>query len=142
MSRSFRHTPCTSNGGSTEKQDKRIYNRRLRTRVRQILRGDSTFERETLPIVREVSNPWSMSKDGKGFDSTLAAFDSTLSRVVRIRGGRRRLLRKLTEASVELAAEREIRILIRIGYSEDEALERASSRTLLEAHYYARQLRK
>ncbi len=57
----------TSIGGITtscsEKQDKRIYNRRYRHACKQILNTNS--ECELLPHLREYSNVWSMDKDGK-----------------------------------------------------------------------------
>lgn len=57
----------TSIGGITtscsEKQDKRIYNRRYRHACKQIL--NTNFECKLLPHLREYSNPWSMDKDGK-----------------------------------------------------------------------------
>ncbi len=57
----------TSIGGITtscsEKQDKRIYNRRYRHACKQIL--NTKFECELLPHLREYSNVWSMDKDGK-----------------------------------------------------------------------------
>lgn len=64
MSRSFKKTPA---GGITtvksEKQDKRIANRRLRSRVRQAVReGD-----EVLPERREISDVWCFGKDGKAW---------------------------------------------------------------------------
>lgn len=64
MSRSRKKT---SIGGITnscsEKQDKRIYNRRYRHSCKQYLQID--YERELLPHLKEYSNPWSMDKDGK-----------------------------------------------------------------------------
>ncbi len=67
----------TSIGGITtscsEKQDKRLYNRRYRRSCKQILNTDfenTDFECELLPHLREYSNPLSMDKDGKvWFDS-------------------------------------------------------------------------
>ncbi len=57
----------TSIGGITtscsEKQDKRLYNRRYRHACKQIL--NTNFECELLPHLREYSNVWSMDKDGK-----------------------------------------------------------------------------
>ncbi len=47
----------------TDKQDKRIYNRRYRHVCKQFLHID--FEKEPLPHLREYSNPWSMNKEGK-----------------------------------------------------------------------------
>ncbi|HEX2078311.1 MAG TPA: hypothetical protein VHG08_11400 [Longimicrobium sp.] len=46
----------------SEKQDKRIANRRLRRKVRVAIRVDAEGE---LPVRRAVSNPWCMDKDGK-----------------------------------------------------------------------------
>ena len=63
MSRSRKKT---SIGGITtavsEKQDKRIYNRRYRRVCKQSLHIDHQQE---LPILKEYSNPWCMNKDGK-----------------------------------------------------------------------------
>jgi len=57
----------TSIGGITtscsEKQDKRIYNRRYRRVLKQSLQID--YEKELLPHLKEYSNPWCMDKDGK-----------------------------------------------------------------------------
>ena len=47
----------------SEKQDKRIYNRRYRHACKQIL--NTNVECELLPHLREYSNVWSMDKDGK-----------------------------------------------------------------------------
>lgn len=65
MSRSYRHTPIFGNClCHSEKQDKRLANRRWRRIVRYVLRtGDS----ELLPLQREVSNVWSFGKDGKRY---------------------------------------------------------------------------
>ncbi len=64
MSRSRKKT---SIGGITddksEKQDKRLYNRRFRHTCKQFLHID--FTNEVLPHLKEYSNPWSMGKDGK-----------------------------------------------------------------------------
>jgi hypothetical protein len=63
MSRSRRKTPiCGITTARSEKQDKRIANRRLRRRVRSRLHVDPDAP---LPLLREVSNPWLMDKDGK-----------------------------------------------------------------------------
>lgn len=57
----------TSIGGITsscsEKQDKRIYNRRYRRICKISLNVDC--ERNLLPHLKEYSNPWCMNKDGK-----------------------------------------------------------------------------
>ena len=47
----------------SEKQDKRVYNRRLRHLSKQIM--NKYAEPEILPHVRECSDLWNMSKDGK-----------------------------------------------------------------------------
>jgi len=64
MSRSKKRTPI---GGITtarsEKQDKRLYNRRYRGACKQILH--MTPECELIPHLREHSDPWDMDKDGK-----------------------------------------------------------------------------
>ena len=63
MSRSYRKHDYIGHGSSSEKYDKQLANRTLRHHVRQILHVDP--EQEILPIMREVSNLWCMSKDGK-----------------------------------------------------------------------------
>ena len=63
MSRSRKRTPvCGFTTSDTEKQDKRLANRRLRRKVRVILSAEPDPE---LPALREVSNVWSFDKDGK-----------------------------------------------------------------------------
>ena len=63
MSRSRRRTPiCGITTADSEKQDKRIANRKLRRKVRVAIRADAEGE---LPARRVVSNPWCMDKDGK-----------------------------------------------------------------------------
>lgn len=65
MSRSRRKTPIRGmSSADSEKQDKRMANRKLRRRVRSALRVEPEAP---LPRLREVSNPWSMDKDGKRF---------------------------------------------------------------------------
>jgi hypothetical protein len=65
MARSYRRTPIFGiTTSKSEKQAKRIANRRLRRAVRQaMLRG-----KEVLPRLREVSNLWSFDKDGRRYD--------------------------------------------------------------------------
>jgi len=66
MSRSKRKTSICGNANScSEKQDKRIYNRCYRHACKQLLQTD--FEKELLPHLKEYSNPWGMSKDGKNW---------------------------------------------------------------------------
>ena len=66
MARSRRHTPIFGmTTRESEKTDKRRANRRLRRRVREaVSRPDAP---EVLPALREVSNPWSMAKDGRSY---------------------------------------------------------------------------
>jgi hypothetical protein len=66
MSRSKRKTPIAGNGSaSSEKKDKRFANRSLRKIVKQkLLLG---VEDDLLPLVKEISDPWIMSKDGKSW---------------------------------------------------------------------------
>jgi hypothetical protein len=64
MSRSRRKRPFRGFSSSdTEKDDKRMANRKFRRKVKQRLTPD--VQPETLPHLREVSNPWCMDKDGK-----------------------------------------------------------------------------
>jgi hypothetical protein len=105
MSRSYRHTPILGHGGGSEKQDKRIYNRRLRSRVRQMLHSCADFDAVLLPKVREVSELWDMSKDGKSYCDSLAGFVRTLEKIVRVRDGHRRTQFAITDATVDLAVE-------------------------------------
>jgi hypothetical protein len=61
MSRSRRNTPIRGVCADTEKKDKRLANRRLRAALRQMPADDDALE----PLKREVSNVWTMDKDGK-----------------------------------------------------------------------------
>lgn len=64
MSRSRRKTPVTGiTTATSEKQDKRSANRRIRQRVKRRL--DENPETEVVPLERETSNVWAMEKDGK-----------------------------------------------------------------------------
>ena len=64
MSRSKKRTPiCGMTGAPSEKQDKRLYNRRYRHACKQAIHVDPG--REPLPLLREYSNPGAMDKDGK-----------------------------------------------------------------------------
>lgn len=68
MSRSFKRTPiCGITTAVSEKQDKRLANRKLRSKTRSMLnvavKADSSGV--LLPSIREVSNVWSFDKDGK-----------------------------------------------------------------------------
>lgn len=64
MSNSRKKTSIAGHTNSkSEKQDKRIYNRRYRHICKQFLHIN--HENEPLPHLKEYSNPWSMDKDGK-----------------------------------------------------------------------------
>jgi hypothetical protein len=64
MSRSKKSTPIWGmNGASSEKQDKRFYNRRYRRVSKQFLHVNP--ECELMPCLRQYSNLWAMAKDGK-----------------------------------------------------------------------------
>lgn len=64
MSRSRRKTPISGiTMAGSEKYDERLANRRLRHRVRQRLA--TGHDGTDLPLLREVSNVWTMDKDGK-----------------------------------------------------------------------------
>jgi len=53
----------------SEKQDKRIANRRLRRAVKQKPKTDDTI----FPIMREISDVWSFEKDGKTYYEGMTA---------------------------------------------------------------------
>lgn len=62
MSRSRKKTPIIGmTTTDTEKKDKRQANRKLRVAVRNAIVGDE----EVMPELREVSDVWTFSKDGK-----------------------------------------------------------------------------
>jgi hypothetical protein len=89
------HSYC----GHSEKEDKRIYNRALRSRTRQNLRTCNDYDDLILPEVRDVSNPWSMAKDGKYWSTWLADYRRTLKKVSRTRDGRNRYFLTITDAT-------------------------------------------
>lgn len=64
MSRSHRHTPKGGWCGGSEKSDKRIGNRRLRKKSKQMIH-EGKYDDEVFPIMDEVMNKWAMTKDGK-----------------------------------------------------------------------------
>ena len=72
MAHSRKKTP---KGGITsarsEKQEKSANHRRERRRIRQAIAGDANTD--ILPHTKELSNPWSMAKDGKVFLGKRAA---------------------------------------------------------------------
>lgn len=63
MSRSRRKRPFHGISSSdSDKQDKRIANRRLRRKVRAVLPAEPDG---VLPALREVSTAWGFNKDGR-----------------------------------------------------------------------------
>ena len=71
MSRSRKKTPIGGWAGDSEKEDKKIWHRQFRHKSKNILRGIhndmDSLEEVVLPVRNEVSNLWSMSKDGKHY---------------------------------------------------------------------------
>lgn len=64
MSRSRRKTPIFGmTTAETEKQDKRIANRRLRAHERVAL----AIGADIVPTIRDVSSVWAFDKDGKRY---------------------------------------------------------------------------
>lgn len=61
MSRSYRKNPIKGLGSDSEKYDKQKNSRKLRKLSKLALnRGD-----ELMPLMNEISDVWSMAKDGK-----------------------------------------------------------------------------
>ena len=60
MSRSFKKTPIVGIAGDSDKQDKRLANRRCRRITKEVIK-----QGEEGVLLREVSNVWDMDKDGK-----------------------------------------------------------------------------
>jgi hypothetical protein len=69
MARSYKKNPIFGNADRSDKEGKRKANRALRKGVKTAL----VTERE-IPLLREVSNAWTMPKDGKNYwtDATKA----------------------------------------------------------------------
>ena len=68
MARSRRHTPIASiTTAASEKQDKQRANRIHRSVARTIVKRDTDPDATVLPIMREVSDEWSMAKDGRSW---------------------------------------------------------------------------
>lgn len=71
MSRTYYHTPCKGfSSCASEKEDKRLYNRKFRRKVNQHLFDTNymeEFDNVCLPLLKEVSDVWDMGKDGKCF---------------------------------------------------------------------------
>lgn len=75
MARSFKKIAITGiTTAESEKKDKRIANRRERSRIKQMLYVATTASTDTLdalilPHKRELSNVWCFDKDGKHYYS-------------------------------------------------------------------------
>lgn len=68
MARSRRRTPIISmTTTASEKQDKRHANRNCRSALRRALKCDTEPDAAVLPVLRDVSNPWDMAKDGRSW---------------------------------------------------------------------------
>jgi hypothetical protein len=66
MARSRKKTPISGiTTARSEKQDKRLANRKVRRAVKQALAGSGDVD--VLPHRRELTNPWTMAKDGKAW---------------------------------------------------------------------------
>jgi len=70
MSRSYRHNNIVANTCTgydrSEKKDKQIANQKLRSKTKQILsQKQISYDDINLPVLKEVSDPWSWIKDGK-----------------------------------------------------------------------------
>lgn len=71
MSRSYiKRTYHGITTADSEKQDKRLANRRLRRYVNQLLTNNQ--DPDILPVIKEVSNRWSMDKDGRIYDPDMS----------------------------------------------------------------------
>lgn len=65
MSRSYRKLSIFGNGGGSEKNDKKRANKKFRKINKMIL--DNGEPEELLVDVKEVSDNWCFSKDGKSY---------------------------------------------------------------------------
>lgn len=79
MSRSYKHTPIIGNCGGSDKQDKRIANRRERCTIRCIItqaaREADNLDSIVLPMPREISNNYTFNKDGRHWMNLVARPD-------------------------------------------------------------------
>ena len=66
MARSRKKTPKAGiTSARSEKKEKSANHRRERRRIREVIAAQT--DPEILPHSKELSNPWSMAKDGKVF---------------------------------------------------------------------------
>lgn len=68
MARSRRRTPIMGiTTAASEKQDKQHANRTCRAVVRRTIKRGQDPDAAVLPILRDVSDPWNMAKDGRSW---------------------------------------------------------------------------
>lgn len=68
MARSRRRTPIISiTTSASGKQDRRHANRNCSSALRRALKRDGDPDAAVLPVLRDVSGPWSMAKDGRSW---------------------------------------------------------------------------
>lgn len=84
MSRSFKKVPKgASTHSESEKYDKKKWHKRLRQKTKQMITStrydESKLDETVLPIVHDVSDPWTMSKDGKPYYARKLRFGDVFS---------------------------------------------------------------
>jgi hypothetical protein len=71
MSRSYRKNPIIGNTSSSEKYDKVHTHRKLRKHIKDHITGThgdlESLEQILMPIEDEISDSWTMAKDGKTY---------------------------------------------------------------------------
>lgn len=71
MSRSYKKVPIFGIADQSEKYDKKKWHRAFRKKTKDIIHQThfdlDELENTIFPIKEDVSNPWSMSKDGKQY---------------------------------------------------------------------------
>jgi len=75
MGKSYRKTTIIGHGGRSEKDDKRLANRALRHRIKNLVKKYP--HEEIFPVMREISDVWSFNKDGKGWFGDIPHSNST-----------------------------------------------------------------
>lgn len=78
MSRSYKHSPIGGHCSKSEKKDKRVYNQKLRAKNKQLINSIDDYDDLVMLDVNDVSNVWSMAKDGKGYFDKPTEQDSEL----------------------------------------------------------------
>ena len=81
MSRSYRKNPIIGNAGTSEKYDKVHAHRKTRKQIRDHItatHGDlELLEEMLMPNEEEVSDTWTMTKDGKRYIDPIIRDDDT-----------------------------------------------------------------